>query len=95
MSEPEAGYVLTYGQAVALLPDDERIHTFMNPAGMLIGADWDREDVLALLRDGQPELSGDQATAMGHGIVAFRGGDRGEPMFVATKTEELTADDPA
>jgi hypothetical protein len=78
--DPEYG--LTYGQALAMLPDGDEIHAFTNPAGMLVGADWDRSDVLALLRTGRPELSGDQATAMGHGLVAFRGD---VPVFFATR----------
>lgn len=82
----EPDYSLTYDQAVAMLPGGDRIHTFVNPVGMLIGANWDREDVLALLRDGNPELSGGQATAMGHGLVAFRGeDDNRHPVFIATK----------
>lgn len=85
----DGDYTLTYDQAVALLPGDERIHTFVNPAGMLVGADWDREDILALLRDGRPELSGDQASAMGHGLVAFRGeGADKHPVFIATRAED-------
>jgi hypothetical protein len=73
---------LTYDEAVALLPEGERVHTFVNPAGMLVGADWDRAEVLALLRAGRPERSGEQATAMGHGIVAFRASG---PVFIETR----------
>jgi hypothetical protein len=83
----EADYTLTYDQAVAMLPDGDRIHTFVNPAGILIGADWDRQDILALLIGGEPELSGDQATGVGHGLVAFRGEDR-HPVFIATKAAQ-------
>jgi hypothetical protein len=72
---------LSYDEAVALLPDG-RVHTFVNPAGMLVGADWDREDIYELLRSGRPELSGEQATAWGHGIVAFR---EAGPVFIATR----------
>lgn len=76
---------LAYDEAVAMLPEGDEVHTFVSaPPAILIGADWDRERIYALLRDGTPELSGEQATAMGHGIVAFRGGDRSEPVFIAT-----------
>ena len=91
-SKPD--YRLTYDAAVALLPDDGRIHTFLNPAeDLLIGADWDREDVLALLLSGQPELSGEQATAAGHGLVAWRGeGGRLHPVFIQTRPGTLPGD---
>jgi hypothetical protein len=77
--------LLTYDEAVALLPDDERIHTFVNPAGMLIGADWDRSDVLSLLETTDlREVAGPAAQSMGHGLVAWR--DKG-PVFIQTRTE--------
>lgn len=81
--DPE--YALGYEQAVALLPDGETVHTLLDGGLTLIGADWDREAVLALLRDGRPERSGDMATAMGHGLVAFRGDGYGSPVFIATR----------
>ena len=59
---------------------------------MVIGADWDRESVLELLRTGHPELAGDMATSMGHGIVAFVEVDeendtKSDPRFIATKAQ--------
>jgi hypothetical protein len=86
---------LTYDEAVALLPEGDEIHTFVNPGGMLVGADWGRTKVLELLKTGAPELSGEMATNMGHGVVAWRnvdGDDRSDPIFIATKAadHELT-----
>jgi 2-keto-3-deoxy-galactonokinase len=78
---------LTYEQAVALLPDGEAVHVFMNPGvNILVGADWSRAEVLELLRGYRPELSGAQATALGHGLVVLRGG---EPAFIATDAQAL------
>ena len=76
---------LSYEDAVAMLPDGEQVHTILGGGLALIGADWDREHVLGLLLTGTPELSGEQATAMGHGLVAFRDGDRSEPVFIETR----------
>lgn len=76
---------LGYEDAAALLPDGEEIHTFLDGGVALIGADWNRDQILALLRTGNPELSGPAATGMGHGIVAFRNGDRSKPVFIATR----------
>ncbi len=76
--------LLSYEEAVALLPDGERIHTFVNPAGMLVGADWDRADVLALLATtGRRAVTGAMAQDMGHGLAAYRDG---EPVFIATRS---------
>jgi hypothetical protein len=72
---------LTYEQAVAMLPPGGTIHIFINPAGILVGEDWDRDHVLALLRTGEPQLSGPAATSMNHGIVAAR--DEGS-VFIET-----------
>jgi hypothetical protein len=60
---------LTYDEAVALLPDGDSIHCFISPsAGMLVGADWSRAEVLKCLELGRPELAGPAATGMGHGL---------------------------
>lgn len=82
MSEPER-VQLSYEQAEAMLPDGEQVHTFLDGGLALIGADWDRDQVLMLLRDGHPELSGEAATAMGHGLVAFR--PYAGPVFIETR----------
>lgn len=77
-----ASQALTFEQAVAMLPDGDRVHTFLDSGIALLGADWDREEILDLLRTGQPELSGEIATARGHGIVAFR---ESGPVFIETR----------
>ena len=42
--------LLSYDEAVALLPEGERIHTILDSGIALLGADWDRDQVLGLLR---------------------------------------------
>jgi len=74
---------LTYDEAVALLPDGEDIHTFLNPNGTLLGADWPRQKILEALRAGKPELSGMLASRMNHGITMWREG--GGFLFIATR----------
>lgn len=75
---------LTFEEAVAMLPDAAEIHTFLSGGMAMIGAAWDREDILDLLRTGRPELSGDLATSMNHGLVAWRGS---QPVFIETRSE--------
>jgi hypothetical protein len=79
----ERELLLSYDEAVALLPDGERVHTFLQvpSLGMLIGADWDRAEVLELLR-GAPrrEVTGPEARSLGHGLCAWR--EDGVPVFI-------------
>ncbi len=75
---------LTPEEAIAMLPDDEMIHTFRQPSPWypeLLGCDWTREEIVELMRTGEPELSGEVATGLGHGLAVFAGGW----MFVETK----------
>lgn len=75
--------LIDYEQAVAMLPEDDQIHVYDNPApGVLVGADWDRDELLSLMRESACELAGETATSMGHGLVVW---DGKRPLFVATK----------
>jgi hypothetical protein len=85
MSEADGDGVtlLTYGEAVALLPDGERIHTFLD-AGVLVGADWGRAKILRLLAaTDRREVTGPAAQAAGHGLAAYR--EDGVPVFIRTR----------
>lgn len=80
--EPE---ILTYEEAVALLPDGDSIHTFLDGGIAIIGADWERTAVLALLREAGPqiEVTGPAAQSVGHGLAAYRAD--GTPVFIETR----------
>lgn len=76
---------ITFEEAVKMLPDGDAVHTFRSPApGLMIGADWSREDLLEKMKKAGLELSGTAATAMKHGIALID--DQG-PLFIATKGE--------
>lgn len=84
---------LSYEDAVALLPDGDYIHTMTNPGmNMIVGCDWQRADVLQLLKTGKPELAGRMASGMGHGIVCFRkvhdNGDLSDPIYIKTNQQD-------
>jgi hypothetical protein len=73
-----------------LLAPGDRVHTFKQAGPVLVGCDWDREDLLAQAERGGAELAGEQATAMKHGVVVW---DGKVPTFCATanaKSEALT-----
>jgi hypothetical protein len=76
--------LLTYDEAVALLPDGDSIHTFLDGGITLIGADWARPTILTLLREtDRREVTGPDAQSMGHGLAAFRAD--GTPVFIETR----------
>ena len=61
-----------------------RVHTFIGGGSLLVGCDWDREQVLKLADAGLCELAGPSAFGIKHGIVVF---DKGRATFVATKPD--------
>jgi hypothetical protein len=73
---------ITPDEAENMLADGERIHTFRQAGFILLGCDVDRQDIVDMLKTFTPELSGEQATAMNHGLVIED--DKGF-MFIETK----------
>lgn len=72
---------LDTNKAIKMLPDGEHIHTFRNTAGMLLGADWDRKDIIIAIKRYGVEFSGEQAIALEHGLVL----NDGSFLFIETK----------
>lgn len=81
---------LTAKQAIAMLPEGDYVHTFRDGIGMLIGADWSRKDLIKAIKKAKPELAGEMATNMKHGLVIF---DDHGPLFIQTKEnhEDISA----
>lgn len=100
MSEEKDEQVkLTAAQAISVLPEGERVHTFLSGM-MLIGADWDRANVIKSLEGAkQIELTGKMARSMKHGICFWEpvgkkdkdGDDLFRPVFIETDEEKLQA----
>jgi hypothetical protein len=76
---------LTFEEAEKMLPDGEWVHTFRGGGMMMIGADWKRKDILDALKEYKPELSGEMATSMGHGLVLE---DKMGYLFIATREQD-------
>jgi hypothetical protein len=75
--------VVTYDEAVAMLPDGDSIHTFIESmSGVLLGADWERDEILKVLKAGEPERTGPAASGMNHGLAVITPGRR---LFIETK----------
>ncbi len=74
---------LTPEQARAMLSDKPTIHTFRGSGPILIGCDWDRDDLVKVIGEAKTrELSGEQATRMHHGLCII---DDTGPLFIETR----------
>lgn len=85
--------MITPNEAIAILNDDERIHTFRNSAGMLIGADHDRDKLIDRIKNNPDslEIAGDMARGMKHGLLMV---DDVGNLFIETNEIKLNAFDP-
>ncbi len=82
---------LTAAEATGVLADGDRIHTFANSAGMLVGADWDRSDVVEHFEEvGEVQVGGAMCRNMGHALCTMTG----RRLFFAHDEERLAAIDP-
>jgi hypothetical protein len=72
---------LSTEEALSLLPKEDLIHTFRSIGRVLIGADWDREELVDLINRSHCEIGGSKSIALGHGLVIWSGTD---PLFVHT-----------
>jgi hypothetical protein len=70
-------------KAIAMLPDRETLHVQINNiANLIIGSDWQKDQVIELITNNKPELAGELATSMGKGLAVITDEDR---YFIETK----------
>ena len=83
---------ITPNEAKELLNPGDYIHTFRNPAGMLIGADIKRDKILEILNTypDSIEIGGSACRGMKHGLIV----DDGDYLFIETDMEKLDLFDP-
>lgn len=74
MSEEERKF-LTVDEAKEKISDNDTIHVFANPGvNMLVGADWSRKQVIALIEKSETrEIGGEMCRKMRHGLVVYDG----------------------
>lgn len=85
---------LTEQQAIELLPCCDKIHTFKQAVfGCLVGADWDREDVIDKIKKSDyREVTGNMARSLRHGLAVYNKEDTVFDMvFIETNARELDA----
>lgn len=78
--------ILSKTDAVSLLPDKHRVHTFRQAGPILMGCDVDKSAILEDLEKHDAELSGPGAAAMHHGLVIT---DDTGPLFIETDDDAL------
>lgn len=86
--------ILTFAEAVKLLPEGDTVHTFYNLPNMLVGADWSLAEVLKKLgEDGvRIELTGEKARETGHGMCVHPNKAtyyQSDILFIETDPERL------
>jgi len=76
--------VVPIDEAIARLrPETGDVHTFVNPAmNMLLGADHNRDTLIAKMRDGVVEEAGGEACNMGHCLVLLDYLGPGKHLFI-------------
>lgn len=77
--------ILDKADAIAMLPDGDTVHTFRQGGPCLIGADWDRNDMIKAINKYDVEITGEQARAMNHGMALY---DDIGWLFIETKKPE-------
>lgn len=83
---------LSYDEAVRVLPNEEYIHTFINDAIGLIGADLEKHEILHKLKNSDViELCGEQARSLGHGICCYKESAKykSDILFITTDEDKL------
>lgn len=94
---PQRRYI-TAEEAISLLPEGNEIHTFYNVPFGLIGADWDRADIIQKLTEADKiEIAGETARSMGHGLAVYNNDTQwqSEVLFVETDKDKLNIFDSA
>ena len=72
--------ILTTEEALSMLPDGDSIHTFRSNHMCLIGADYERVELIKKIKENQCEIGGDQCQKMNHGLVVWT--SKNDPLFL-------------
>lgn len=83
---------ITPNEAISLLKEGEFIHTFRNPAGILLGCDHNRESLIEKLNANPDkiQIGGETARRMGHAIILEDSGY----LFIENDKDKLNEFDP-
>jgi hypothetical protein len=76
--------VVPIDEAIRRIGRKKYVHTFVSSGFALLGADHERDGLIAKMRERGVEESGAQASAMGHTLVIVNYID-GAPLFIEAK----------
>ncbi len=80
-------------EAISLLKNDEIIHTFRNPAGILLGCDNDRSTILEMINNAKSlQIGGSGCRNSKHALVLEE--RNGNMLFVETDEQKVNEIDP-
>lgn len=94
MTENDERRVVPIAEAIRRIGRRKHIHTFMNAPFGLIGADHERDGLIAAMRKHGVEDSGATASAMGHTLVIVAypvSNGRTTSLFIEAAPEKLDA----
>lgn len=76
---------VTVAQAIALLPDDKDVHTFIGAGSILMGCSVPRAELVRRFKKTPPEKSGPNMESVGHGLALCEKGK--PPLFIEVRKE--------
>lgn len=84
---------LTVEQAISCLNDGDTIHTFLNPNGALVGADYSRDKVIKILKKNPDkiEIGGPTSRKFKHALIVW---EEDRPLFIEANEEKINEFDP-
>lgn len=77
--------IVPFKEAKKRLTSGPMVHTFRQSGFTMLGADWPKKDVLAIMKKHEISETGPMAQGMNHGLAITD--DRGH-LFIATKRKE-------
>ena len=78
--------IISLAEALKLLPEGDTIHTFRQSGRLIVGADWERNELIeALTHAPEIQITGQQAQKMNHGLGIK---DNMGYLFIKTKKQE-------
>ena len=75
--------IISKENALKMLPAGDTVHTFRNGGNILLGAEWDKKDILNLFDKFEIVLAGENAKALNHRLAV----NDGSWIFIETSTD--------
>lgn len=73
---------ISFDEAKNRLPEGNKVHTYRQSGFTILGADWDKKEVLKILKKYEIRKTGGMAKSMNHGLAIF---DDSGWLFIETK----------